>query len=761
MSQPVSATPLKGTGLPAQDGAPGFQTPTDPKKFRVKGDPYTVTTTDEVIVGNPTVLKELTRLIPAHGTSQEPIRTLTPWDAVKMPVTTHIIGGLNLNGDAYADFLLIRSFEIYVEPQANPADHKTISFLIKVPGSEAALGKEEPTIDMIKQGVILAVATHAGSSHPITDVAVSQSKKAGQTDRVTYRLYDAAAGKYVDRTVPTAAGVQTIEAQYATDRALFDALFDIQAYVFNSLGYLVILQGAEFSKGIKAAEQASKSATQVTHLLNAPLMQLASRYEVVAGDPMLREYYTRQDPDLLPFMKAMAKYAKEELLFSKADTDKVIELATNSEKLMTQALENFRWEGKRLTRAEFYQALREIEDPAKRRELVESYSQVVLNAHRHGLFPMIDELNLIAQKYGYENYAEYVGHISHGIAPSQFDRQAKAYHAANEAKLKAFVAELTELNGGKTVYEWDVHHLADKLAQQKLDGQKIPKLTFADALEAARRFFKDIGIDLDQPPFQGNIFYDTNKRQDKYGNAFAMTIGDGSRAWFNTNFDTTEKISLEDLGTIVHELVHDIHMIQSAKRARGNVAMAIDGNPSIWTEGIAVAVDRLVMTKEWMDRYLAHLPQFSDPAVRSAIAEANEGLAIYDQMMIMSRARFEINLYQVKNKDGSERPLEERLNFWPEWVRKYMHVEAMEGTKGGRVYATPHFAGSPGYYVSYTGGFQTALKATEEIYEGLKKGDEALLKSGGATLLHLFEMGARLTNIAEIESEIDAWRGQQ
>ncbi|MBI2981406.1 MAG: hypothetical protein HYY44_03775 [Deltaproteobacteria bacterium] len=677
---------------------------------------------------------------------------MVPWDAVRSPITTRLFEGLNLDGDSHSDFLFLVSLELYVEPQARERQ-KTTCFLVRISGNEDSDKTGSPSVEMIKKGALLAVASHPGSSHPITDLKIAR-RPDGRSE-VSYKLFDAAKKEFVPRNVDNGPVARNREEQYQNDRHLFDTLFDVQSYLLNSLGYFFILQGAEFSKGTAANEQASKSVTMMYNSLSAPWNHLITRYESIARDPEQVAYYQERDADFIPFMKAMAIAGRKQLFFRREDSDKTAELATRSERLMTESLASYRWKGKGLTRAEFYQTLRETEEPVERRQLLEGYSEAALKAHREGLFPMVGELNGIARRYGFANYAELVGRLFNGITPMEFDKLVRGFYDANEARIKAFVAELRELNGGKPVNEWDAHYLGDKLARKKLGNSPLPKLKFKDALDVSKRFFKEIGIDLDGPPFAGNIFYDTNKREDKYGNAFAQTLGDGRQAWFNTNFDPAEEISLEDLGTVIHELTHDIHMIQAAQRARGNVAMGIDGNPNTWTESIAFAVDSLVGTKKWMDRYLSHLPQFRDPEIRKAIAEANEGLALYDQMIVLLRARFEINLYEDRDSSGRERPLEERLNFYPELVRRFLHVEAMDGTKGGRIWATPHFAGLPGYYVSYQGGFPTALKATQPIYEGVGKGDSNLLHEGGRRLLRLFGLGARVTSIQEIDAAIE------
>lgn len=713
--------------------------------------------TQKILVGNPAIYDELVKLIGEHGDSQAPIKTKTPWDAVKMPVKSKLVEGLKLDASGQTSSLLLLSVKIYVEPQARDK-RRTISFLIQLPGDSSQDSNEAAAEERLKQGIVLAVASHDGNISPFKGFVI-ENRQGDPLDYVHYKRFDAQKNKFVSETLPYSGASLPLAEQYRHDRVLFDALFEIFGYTNNSVGYREIQQGAEYDVGSKAVEEGSKAFTRFAHIMAAPMLRLADRYDAIVNNPELVAYYNKQDPDLLPFMRTMSISARKDLLLSREDSDHITELSNKSDKSMNAVLEEFRWKDKSLTRSEFYQVLRETKDPQEREELLKAYSQTVLKAHEQGLFPMIGELNQIANKYGYANYAEYIGQIMHGITPDEFAQKVDDFYANNKDRLVEFVRQLTGLNGGKPVHEWDVHYLADELSRQKLDGLDVPKIKFSDALKVAKRFFKDIGIDLDAAPFSGNIFYDTNKRENKYGNAFATGIGDSSRAWFNTNFDPNEEIALEDLGTIVHELTHDINFIAAAKRDRGNSQMGLAGTPNIWTEGIAVAVDQIVANKNWMDRYLADLPQFSDPKVRQAIADASDGLALYDQMLVMLRARFEINLYQEKNPDGTSRTLEERKNYWSYLARNYLHVEAMEGSKGGRVWATPHFAGMPGYYVSYSGGYPTAVKAAKSIHDGVNHGDVTEMQRGGDMLLHLFDAGARLSSIAEIDAEVDRYNG--
>ncbi|MDZ4224579.1 MAG: hypothetical protein U1D33_01590, partial [bacterium] len=251
------------------------------------------------------------------------------------------------------------------------------------------------------------------------------------------------------------------------------------------------------------------------------------------------------------------------------------------------------------------------------------------------------------------------------------------------------------------------------------------------------------------------IFFDMKKRENKYGNAFAQALNDGSSAWFNTNFDPAEKITLTDLNTIIHELTHDIQFILGSRNGRGNVVTGYGAWPTTWVEGSAMTMGDIVYNSDWMDRYLSDLEGFQDPNFRKTAAEALTQKNLYTNMMVLCRALWENGLYEDKDVDGRDIPFENRLRDWEIFAQKYMHVRTMNALHGGYVYATPHFAGMPAYYAGYGGGRTLGVAVMEPMVAGLAKQDEAMLRRGGQVLARVLERGSAILTAPEIATAIE------
>jgi len=367
---------------------------------------------------------------------------------------------------------------------------------------------------------------------------------------------------------------------------------------------------------------------------------------------------------------------------------------------------------------------------------------------------MVGDLNAIARKYGYASYPDYNDRVLFGMTPKDFAALTEDFHAHFGPTIAAFIADLQKINGGKPVYEWDVDYLSNQFIKQKTGGE-LPQISFEEAYKIAKRWFKDIGLDLEQPPFKGKIFFDLKKRENKYGNAFATAFEDGSKAWFNTNFDPNKKISLEDLNTVIHELTHDVQYILGSAKAHGNVVTGAAGLPTTWIEGSAMTMGDIVYNKDWIDKYLSHLPEFKDSAVRTVAADVLGKQHLYENMMVLCRALWENNLYEDKEVGGAPRPLETRLHFWEVIAKKYMHVETMPATKGGYVYATPHFANTPAYYVSYGGGRPLGVQAMDVMIEGLAQKNAKRLLEGGKIFAAVLKEGARAIDAKELGETIE------
>lgn len=696
------------------------------------------------VIGNPAFYPEVTGAIEKHGDQTGSIPIKTPFAETRFPITTYLWKNLRLGRGEHEDFLLLRSAEIFTF--SGEEDRRgTVGFLLYIPGNEASDKTGEPSEEMIHNGIFLSAAYLAGGGNPIGNLELKDVK-----GKKTKELHFTELGK---KKVFSPAS----QKQLFDDFHLFDALFSAQTFVFNTSGFIDILVAAK-DIGIPAGEEMTKTQALFYDQFGPAFMNFKQRIQLVLSDPKRKARYEKRNPDFFPFARVLFTEADKVLALRKEDSDKLAELASQAETRMMEALEKFRWprEGwaeKPMTRADFYRTLGELEDPENRRDLTEKYSATVVAAHREAFFPMIENLNAMARKYGFKSYPDYYDRVHHGMTPKDFEAVVENFHTKYGPTIAAYMEELKIINGDEPVYEWDVDYLSQKLLKVKTD-EGLPKLTFDEAMKIAKRWFVDIGWDLDLPPFKGNIFFDLKKRDNKYGNAFATAIGDGSRAWFNTNFDTREKISLEDLNTIIHELTHDVQSILGARRAGGSVAMGLGGSPGTWIEGSAMTMGDIVSNKNWIDRYLSHLPEFKDPEVRSVAADILGKQTLYNNMMVLGRALWENNLYEDKDENGNPISLDQRLKNWEALAKKYMHVETMDATRGGYIYATPHFAGSPGYYVSYGGGRGLGLLAMDLMFKGLAADNPATLKKGGEVFGAVLEEGARNINAAEVEQAI-------
>lgn len=705
----------------------------------------------DFLVGNPKLLEELKEKIRAKAQDDSSsIKTSIAWDVIWMPVVTAIQSDLDFNGDQYKDFLVLEQFTVFVEPDpARP--QRTIAFLMKVMGDEKSEKAQMPSLEQTKQAQVLAVADRLGLSNPFSGIKVIKGDSGVQ---VLWSEYDEASDSFIDGQFALGES-ENLQIRFEADKEVFEKSADIVGYLYWGAGIFDAMEMAENDIGLEAWSAYSAQTPAFLKKLAAPLFYLNNRAGQIEKNQQLKDFYLGRDHDFLVLVQALFADASQSLLLSELDKKQVQDYAQKNDKAMQDALSAFRWKDKKITRAEFYSTLAEEPDAKEREQLLKSYSATVLEAHKKAMFQTIEPLNKIAEKYGYPYFTALTTTELYDISPKQYQEVVDRYYESNKETLDQFVSELTSLNGGQTPYEWDVQFLSAALVKKKLNGKDIPKVSYDQAIHTVKNFYHDIGFDLDPLLERGDIFLDTNKRDNKKGNAAATMFEDGSKAWFTANFDQSEKIVLEDMATVLHEFAHDLHFIYSAKKARGNAVFGFVGNPNMWTEGIATALDGHVLLRPFLDRYLKELPDFSDPELRRVIGEVNEKLAVYEKLMLMCRALWDINLYRTVDENGNAISLEERLNHWPFLVKKYLHVKAIPGTEGGRVYATPHFPATPGYYVSYTGGHTTAMHAVENITKGLENQNAKQLRYGGQVLRHLFEMGARLQTVEQIDAAID------
>jgi len=688
--------------------------------------------------------------------SDAPITIKSKWDAVKMPIVSRLFGGFDFNNDNHEDFVLIRSFTIYVAKGETP---QTISFVSKIMGTEASDVSGKPDAQMLASAEFMWSEKHAVSERmdAFQKVIFHDGKES-----IKLFFYNADKMERREVIVPSSIARSSLEEAYQADLRLYKHISEVQAYIGNSSGYFSMLRGVSMSPEEKKTAQAARDKMHPTlySRSHAALRALKLRYAEVMGDPQKKSFYELRKPDLLPFMCAIIRDAaqyttyteEEEAFFSELIPQKAYGISDTAAK-------TFEWKGAKMDRWKFFADLRMISDPIERRELFQAYTHHHLVAmqqkdgllhEENGELVVIRELNALARNHGFRSHADFITKVNYATSVEDVDRAFQEHADKKQNDVNAYVAELEALNGGP-VAEWDVPYLTQQLISSRFGGKEIPKLSIEEAGSVAKDYLRDLGFDLDQPPFQGKIIMDLYAREGKDAQTHARGVHDGSSTVLHGNFKPGQQISLEEFNVLLHELFHNIHFILGAEKAGGKSINGFYGQPRVWGEGSAQAIANVIYEKSWMDRYLKLLPQFADDKFRAAISNAKKIAIAYEEMQFFCYAKWEINLYE-----RTDLPVKDRLALWREMSKKYLGVETMDMMEGGYPYTRSQFSSFPIYYVNYALSSPLATPAVEAIVNGLNENDLPAVQRAGVKMRNILRAGSRLPTTADVSRALKA-----
>ncbi|MBI2092450.1 MAG: hypothetical protein HYT75_05625, partial [Deltaproteobacteria bacterium] len=202
-----------------------------------------------------------------------------------------------------------------------------------------------------------------------------------------------------------------------------------------------------------------------------------------------------------------------------------------------------------------------------------------------------------------------------------------------------------------------------------------------------------------------------------------------------------EPITLKALGVVIHEMGHLVQFITGAETGGGSQNMnSVYAQPFSFAEGFAISFEDSVFSKQFMDRYLADIPQFSDPKVRETIAKIKRSQKLWQTMQVMVRARQEMELYFP----GS---LEQRFEAMAQIARKNLYVNAEPDKLD--FWSVTHVAGINLYYSNYSLGRGTVEVVNADVFDALagNRPFEGTLN----TALKVFRAGAKLRTLKDIE----------
>lgn len=647
--------------------------------------------------------------------------------------------GIETDGNAATkEGLLLRAITI---PRPDGATRR-VEFLLIVP--LAADGTTSP--DLMKGASVVDASFDAGTRLLIGGIALSEPED-GTTTVFHYTAYNAETQQYEARMAwitsePTPVGGDLEQS--------------------TRLIYAMALCADAFREAVDATTVVNRVDERL-----APEQPLLEQAEAKVWSEMLRPLYgtlralrtddrwtaaiAARDPRALDLLRVFSVRADNDLRLS--DPDRAARLArhTTIEERFNARMKTFQWNGAFLNRGEVFKQLRAEPDPAQREALYRQFLTHYGDLYREPdhLFASADFFNAIAARYGLGNYADMVYRDRFGFDAREFFALAEQYFKDTDADARAYVAMLRQAQtrlhpkAGDTVHIHDVEFLDETWTQQFGGVTAEPRLTAAQALAAVKAFYAEIGIDLDAAPWNG-IVLDAAKRPNKQGTLGEALPVDKDLSYIIMNLDD-RGVSLDELGTLIHEYVHGIHFQAAQQRAGSYLAVKdLWGGPQDFPEGIAMALQRLINNPEIATRILGAYPGFTRAYLetRAKVQRVAETWQTRKYFMI---AMQEILLYRTTHDDGSPWPLEARLAQWNRWAREVLFVEPPAGLVYGEWAAKPHLSGKD-YYLYYGGYPAGAIRAERVVEKYVRRGTAQELRSLRDPMLALLRRGSMITS---------------
>ncbi|MFH1826286.1 MAG: hypothetical protein ABH823_03220 [bacterium] len=445
----------------------------------------------------------------------------------------------------------------------------------------------------------------------------------------------------------------------------------------------------------------------------------------------------------------------EENTFLPTDVQTEIdELMAGAKALLDEKLQAVTRDDKPVSRPRFYQLLKETESPAEREQLTRELSDQVLTAHRTkgGLFTIIARLNEIARDQGFASFVDMQFALHLKLSRAEFSAQAEAYLAATEPDYQSFLTSIRD--GQSEILDIDVAHLAHRKVQAESGLAEEPAMTLAQAKKVAQTFYKDLlGIDIAQMERDGHLIIDMGTRTKKFTESALVPV-DYRSALITSPLDP-EKLNLKDLAALIHEIAHIITYYLNIEQSGGSPAM---GGLLItqWMEAISQATQNLVADQAWLDKYVAHLPQFS-PEYRTAYGRYEKGFQLFDNRLKLLRGMAEFVLYEYQDAAGTPISMEARLLRLNELRQQYLGLGGINYNQGGELWATIHLV-QPGYFgrvAQYFLSIALGEMAVLPVFDAVVSGQRDQIARRQARLREVLALGARLDNQAKIVQAVE------
>jgi hypothetical protein len=397
-------------------------------------------------------------------------------------------------------------------------------------------------------------------------------------------------------------------------------------------------------------------------------------------------------------------------------------------------------DGETMRRRDFENKLNEITDAGERARVTkvyqDAYRAMVADGGRYQQF--IGEMNTIAQAHGYANYPDMRMVEKFGVDLAGFQAWMDEAWASTDADARAFVESLEQFAGAEQLTYWQVGQLTDTWVLDQVGVKEMPTLSEADAILIMKQMYRDVGFDMDTPPYDA-ITMDWYQDDLKWNRAGTAATATPEHAYFTSNLRPGVPIPLNEWETPVHETGHTIHY-QTSGAAGGGLSSYQNMMPSYVAEGVAMTFEEVALASPTlMKKYFGGKDGFTDKFLE-VYPKARAQATAWQTRRLLLMAAYEVNLYVDRNADGSERPWSERVAAWDAMVRDRLFVEPPADSLAQIICRSHPFDDQSQLgYGSYALGY---LMVSQIRHKTIVEGTQAELTRFGEAMKELMTQGA-------------------
>ena len=646
---------------------------------------------------------------------------------VAVEVETRWLGGqTDWNHDGVIDPTLLRVVRV---PDLDEK-LRTVAWLVAVPAAaDGSVGPDEE-----KRGVVLWAGMAAG---PDPSFEVEALEPAGPAVRLRIPARDGLPLRRLE--IRLASGHPAASQSVEADRALVQSA----ALVFDRMvlapetAYVKAFIRKEFQAEVDLMEAVRGLAIpEVLRPLYSGLKGAATRLAARQSGPGDAAWLPRlRDAALL-----LAREADLALALSSDEYRYRVDSLASLSKRWREMESGLKYKDEPMRRIDFEKRISETAGPKERLALARAYEGAFSSQYEEGgaYEKAIAGQNEIARRRGYRSFADLRLEEVFGIEVGQVRAWIEEAFATTEAPARAFIEELRKQKGGCELGYWEVSYLEKAWLKRRLGVEELPTLSEQQARVILKLHLADLGFRLDRPPYD-------RITMDYYEDPLKLTAGGVAAAateresYFTSNLKPGQPIPLDEYETVVHETLHTLHYQTSGEASRGSSAFQ-NLMYSYIAEGIAMSGQGLPMSSPaLMRRYFGELPGFSAELMET-YPQVRRRANAWSLRRLLVMALMEINLYEARQPDGSERPWKERLAHWKELIASRLWV-VPDGIELGQILCRMHPTAEQHQlmYASYPLGRILVGQLRDAIVE---KGGPEELKRYGEYLRRLMARGA-------------------